>query len=344
MNTARTGVVAAVLTAAGALWAGAAAAQGDDVIVIEERIVEPERAIEPVDEEFSRQMQEAEKQLAAAARRVAELSSERLERYGDGRQFVYDLNERPRLGVNIDADDDGDAVDGVSVASVTPGSAAEDAGLRAGDVITAVNGESLAADSQKAANKRLLDFMRGVEEGDTLSVTYRRDDRSETVDVEPRPVRSNVLVWAPDGRNFTMPRPPEVVPAPMVVDRLRYAFGGWAGAWGDMEVVELTAGLGRYFGTDEGLLVISAPKSNDLKLEEGDVIQSIDGRKPGSVDHCMRILASYQPGESLELKIMRDQRPETLRVAIPKRPETHTSRAAPAPAAAPAPPQARDTS
>jgi hypothetical protein len=105
-----------------------------------------------------------------------------------------------------------------------------------------------------------------------------------------------------------------------------------------MEVVELTEGLGRYFGTDEGLLVISAPKTNDFRLEEGDVIQSIDGRKPGSVDHCMRILASYQPGESLELKIMRDQRAQTLRVAIPETAETPASSIAPLPAPQAVPP------
>lgn len=333
MNGSRAALVAAALIAAGT-FAGYAAAQDkkEDVVIVEERT----RVVEPGDEEFSRQMKEAEEQLALAARRVAELSAERLERY-DGKRYMYDLGEQPRLGVNIGADDGDAAVEGVSVVSVSPGSAAEDAGLRAGDLITAVNGESLAADTQEEANKRLLDFMRGVEEGDTVAVTYRRGNSSATVDVEPRPVPgTKMFVWAPDGRNFSMPRPPEVVPAPVVVDRLRYGFGSWAGAWGDLEVVELTEGLGRYFGTDEGLLVISAPRSSDLKLEEGDVIQSIDGRKPGSVDHCMRILASYQPGETLKLEIMRDKRRETLRVAIP---DTRTSRAAPAARVAPAAPE-----
>ena len=84
-----------------------------------------------------------------------------------------------------------------------------------------------------------------------------------------------------------------------------------------MEVVELTEGLGRYFGTDSGLLVISAPESNAFKLQEGDVIQSIDGRAPTSVNHCMRILGSYQPGEKLVLNIMRDKRRQTIEIEIP---------------------------
>ena len=88
-------------------------------------------------------------------------------------------------------------------------------------------------------------------------------------------------------------------------------------SWGDMELVELNEGLGRYFGTDSGLLVVSAPKSDAFKLQDGDVIQSIDGREPTSVGHALRILASYQAGEELELRIMRDKRRQTLSIEMP---------------------------
>lgn len=327
-------VLPVALAAVFALQAGQALAQVDDrtVVVDETRIEESER-------QFELQMKEAEERLAEAARRVAELSTERLEKFGEGRNFVYETSGRPRLGVNIATEDEQGPVEGVKVLSVTPGSAADDIGMRAGDIITAVNGESLSAETTKAANTLLLDFMRGVEEGDTLKLEYLRDGKVASIEVEPRPVPSNFMVWTPDGQSFAMPRAPEVHPAPVVVDRFRYAFGGWRSGWGDMEVVELTEGLGRYFGTDEGLLVISAPKTNDFKLQEGDVIQSIDGRKPESVDHCMRILASYQPGESLELKIMRDKRAETIRVSVP---DSRTGALQPVPAPAPpaAPPAA----
>ncbi len=84
-----------------------------------------------------------------------------------------------------------------------------------------------------------------------------------------------------------------------------------------MELVELNAGLGQYFGTDEGLLVVSAPESTSLQLEDGDVIQKIDGREPTSVRHALRILGSYQAGESLKLEIMRNKKRRTLDVEIP---------------------------
>ena len=103
-----------------------------------------------------------------------------------------------------------------------------------------------------------------------------------------------------------------------------------------MELVELSEGLGKYFGTDQGVLVVSAPTSGALELEDGDVIQSIDGREPTSVNHALRILGSYQPGEELELSIMRDQRRRTLDVTIPDDRTSFMPVRPPLPPAAPA--------
>ncbi len=289
----------------------------------EEKQVEVIREVQTVDQlneaEFAQRMQAAEERLAEAAQRVAELSSSRLESVGDYGRYAYEFSDNPRIGVNIGSEGDDGPVEGVRIISVTPGGAAADAGLRADDVITSINGEKLSANTSRRANERLFEFMRGVKAGDTLTLEYLRDGNSNQVELEPRPVAKNVFVWAPDDRNLRMPGIPKVHVMPDSGERFRYTFGGWSSGWGDMEVVKLTAGLGRYFGTDSGLLVISAPSTNDFKLQEGDVIQSIDGRVPSSVDHCMRILGSYQPGETLELKIMRDKRKETLTIAMPER-------------------------
>jgi S1-C subfamily serine protease len=102
-------------------------------------------------------------------------------------------------------------------------------------------------------------------------------------------------------------------------------------------MVELNEGLGRYFGTDSGLLVISAPGNNDLEIEDGDVIKSIDDREPQSVGHAMRILGSYQAGEELELEIMRDKRRRTLKIRMPEDDRRSFFPAPVPPAAAPAP-------
>ena len=48
-------------------------------------------------------------------------------------------------------------------------------------------------------------------------------------------------------------------------------------------------------------------------------ILSIDGRKPTSVAHAMRILGSYESGEELKIEIMRDERKRTITLEIPDR-------------------------
>ncbi len=309
------------------LLAGQAAAQGTDAEDAR-REAEQNRAQAQLEkEEVRRQMREAEQQLEAAARRIAELSQQNLPRMVEVEREVVGRMGRPRLGVTIGGNEGKGPVEGVNILGVSPGSAADDAGLRTGDVITAINSESMSADDGASANHRLLDFMKGVKEGDKLSVEYLRDGNVGKVEVEPRVMGPHVYAWAGDGRNFEFKVPPMAV-APGAIQGYRFAAPFIGSSWGDMELVELNAGLGRYFGTDSGLLVVSAPKSEALKLQAGDVIQSIDGREPTSVGHAMRILGSYQAGEKLELKIMRDKRGQKLDITMP---DDRTSLLAPRP-------------
>jgi len=293
------------LAAALLLFGQAAAQEAEEELASE---------IEAREAEFSQQMREAEERLAEAAQQVAELSRERLGAVGKSGSFAYDFSDKPRLGVNINSDGKQEPVEGVAIIGVSPSSAADDAGMRVGDIITSVNGESLTAESSDEANMRLLDLMKGVQEGDQLSIEYLRDGNMGTVQVEPRVVEPDAFVWHSTGPNLTMP---DIEISPQILEKFRFSFGGWRGGWGDMEVVELTTGLGRYFGADSGLLVISAPESNAFKLQEGDVIMSIDGREPTSANHCMRILGSYQPGENLTLNIMRDKKRQKIDIEIP---------------------------
>jgi type II secretory pathway component PulC len=285
------------------------------------------------------QLRQAEEQLAEAAAKVAELSRSRLPDMSFIQGRLQRLNQ-PVLGVTIGPGEDEGPVEGVTVRGVTPGSAAEEAGLRAGDVLTAINAESLSAGREEEANEKLLEFMSGVEAGDTLDVQYLRDGDSRTVEIEPQPGFALAL----PGRNWNMPL------APMAPGGRMFALH-FGGSWGDMEMVSLTEELGRYFGTDEGLLVVRAPEDDTLKLRDGDVIQSIDGREPTSASHAMRILTSYSPGETLELRIMRDRKQETLSVEMPDHRQgslhfqfrTPGAGPHPAPEAAPAAPPAAAT-
>ena len=269
--------------------------------------------------EMEQRLQDAEARMAEAARVIAEITKERLPAIVDiERRFEF--SDKPRLGVMIEGDGQEGPVEGVTVTAVTPGSAAAEVGLRAGDVITAVNGESMSAAAAEQANKRLLDFMQGVEAGDMLTVEYLRDGKVGSVEVEPRPAGPNVFVWqGQGGPEFKMPHGPNVRVLPDIEKEMhmKFAFPWMGSGLGGLELVELNEGLGRYFGTDKGLLVISAPRSDAFELQDGDVIQTIDGREPKDVRHAMRILGSYQGGETLKLGIMRDRKRRTLDVEIP---------------------------
>jgi S1-C subfamily serine protease len=88
-------------------------------------------------------------------------------------------------------------------------------------------------------------------------------------------------------------------------------------AFRSLELVGMTPKLGQYFGTDKGLLVVRAPASTAYRLEEGDVLLSIDGRVPESPGHAFRILHSYQPGEQVKLNVMRNRKAVELTAKVP---------------------------
>ena len=111
-----------------------------------------------------------------------------------------------------------------------------------------------------------------------------------------------------------------------------------------LELAKITPKLGAYFGVTDGVLVVSAPAKDSLKLEDGDVIQAIDGRKPDDGAHALRILRSYKSGEKLNLTVLRQRKPTLLAVTMPERPDMDedmlmsTPFSAPMPAMPPIPP------
>jgi C-terminal processing protease CtpA/Prc len=287
--------------------------------------VEHERVMQDETVEVETRMRAAEAALEKAAQQVAELSMRQLPRVERIERIIRG-GRGPVLGVTIGADDDDGPVEGVTIRGVSPGGAAEEAGLRTGDIMTAINDEPLTAGNNREANDKLLDFMQGVEAGDELSVEYLRNGKSMTTEVSPRPMRGGVFAFNFDDHDFSVPGFTVPPIAPHFENYLWFSGGS---GLGDMELVMLTEQLGRYFGTDEGLLIVRAPENEELKLQDGDVILSIDSRKPNSVNHAMRILGSYQSGETVNIEIMRDKRKRTISIDVPE--NRQSSVAPPAP-------------
>ena len=232
------------------------------------------------------------------------------------RGFAYSFNDnRGRIGVVVrsDADSETDKI-GARIEGVTPGGPAAKAGLKVGDIITKFNGTSLAGakaedEEESGPGNKLVELARGLEPGDTVQLEYRRgsDGKKATLVAERLPRLEMFRFPEPPG--MAMPRMPD----------MNFEFFG--SPWGDLEVVSLNPDLGEYFGTKEGVLVVKAPADSSLPLKGGDVILSIGGRKPTSPSHAMRILRSYEPGETVALDIMRKQKRVTVSWKVPERGE-----------------------
>jgi membrane-associated protease RseP (regulator of RpoE activity) len=240
----------------------------------------------------------------------------------DGPFGVYTFSEnRGRIGVIVDtrANDAGDKV-GARIEGITPGGPGEKAGLKAGDVITRFNGTALGGaasedDERSGPGMKLIDLARELEPGDTVQVEYRRGNEARKVTLVAEDLGPGRSWSGPMGNFENMLPKMRMGPG----NDFEFAFGS---PWGGIELVELNPDLGDYFGTREGVLVVSAPEDSTLALKGGDVIVSIGGRKPTSPMQAMRILRSYDPGESVTLDVLRKQKHVTVTWKVPEREKT----------------------
>jgi len=220
------------------------------------------------------------------------------------------------LGINISASPgEGGPVDGVTVYGVSPGGPADEAGLRAGDLLTMIGEVALAAEDGASARERLLGFMEQVAPGDELQLEFLRDGAAQIAELVAGSVDRAMF---PPGFPFSesLGQLGEDIDTRLVQPLVRYwRYGGWLDG---LELVSLTPDLGSYFGTDEGILVIRAPSAPDLGLRDGDVITRIGARVPRDPGHALRIFRSYEPGEPLQVTIRRQQRERLVEL---KRPE-----------------------
>jgi len=238
------------------------------------------------------------------------------------RAFAFALGDnRGRIGVVVrtDANEESDKV-GAKVEGVTPGGPAEKAGLKVGDIITKFSGTALGGlkaedDEESGPGRKLIALARKLEPGDTVRVEYRRGGDTKQATLVAEDLGGGFHMEMPEMGPMVMPRMPDM--------GFELSFGA---PWGDLELVSLNPDLGDYFGSKEGVLVVKAPADSSLPLRGGDVILAIGGRKPTSQSHAMRILRSYEPGESVSIDIMRKQKHVTLAWKVPESSERRVRR------------------
>jgi serine protease Do len=177
------------------------------------------------------------------------------------------------------------AANGMVLQSVEPGSPADKAGLRAGDVVTAINGHPVKNGSD------LVDPVAQTPIGGSVAVTYLRDRQEHRASLV---VEDRSRLFPDRAARSGISAPENKTPAP--------EFG--------LRAEELSPDRARRnnLGANRGVIVDDvAPASfaEDLGLMRGDLIAEINHIPVPTMSAYRQALASLRPGQEVVFKVLR---------------------------------------
>lgn len=300
-----------------------------------------------------REMPSRMRELSTTARRSAEAGARAEELAVIAREMPARVREltgramatiaaRPRFGITIDTRPRDTDKWGAYISAVTPGGPAAKAGVRSGDVITKLAGKAVTGSGDETPGIKLIAMIGALEPNKAVDVQLRRGNDTKTVKVTPSddetffagPVMVDsirrtfgTMFEAPSvagvrtrtGMDPEMMRIIERNGDPLTSGSYQFSVATTAmrGPLASLEMATLNAGLGSYFGTTDGVLIINAGEKQELGLLPGDVVTAVDGRKVTSPSQLMRILRTYEQGEEFKLQIMRQKRAESVTGKMP---------------------------
>jgi len=314
------------------------------------------------------ELDELRAQMRELSRRMAALSTE-LGESGPSAYAMRYLGSPGRAFAGLVLSEGGD---GVAIEAVTPNGPAARAGLLAGDAIIAVNGEPIDAGTPSARLAQARERLAGLEDGEEVRIRYRRGSATHAIAFKAE--RREAMTWpmAIGNDDVLTKEQRERIERAMEkvrgidVEGIRRAVGEHAARageeagqafrsgmpWWGLSLAPLNPELGRYFGAEQGALVLAADSHSLPGLEGGDVITGVAGKpveRPGDVLRALR----DQPAEKdVRIDVLRERKPVTLSLRVPTfktifdlaPPVPPVPPAPPAPPAAPAAPAAKPPS
>jgi serine protease Do len=168
--------------------------------------------------------------------------------------------------------------EGVLVTEVIPGNPADKAGIKAKDIITAVNGEKVKTSRELTAKAASLPV------GESTKITIVRDGKEKTLEVK---VAKRPLTVADAGK------PP--------VEK--------EGEFG-LQVTDLTPELAQHLKTNRavGVVVVGVrpdSKASKAGVEQGDLILEVNRQSVSSTGELKQLLAQHKGGDGISLLVQR---------------------------------------
>lgn len=185
---------------------------------------------------------------------------------------------------------------GALVASAGDGSPAAAAGVRAGDVILAVNGQ--AVDDPKALARAIADLA----PGDKAKLDLWRDGKKLTLDL---------TVGKPQGGGQTASAAPQDSAVGQAVAELGITLQTLS--------ADQAQGLGLPEGTEGAIITDIDAKgpAADKGLQQGDVIESVNQGKVASADEVIAAIAAAKADKREAALLLVDRHGQTMFVAVP---------------------------